>query len=72
MPTYVVIGNANVEVQVTLEADSEDEALLLAEEICPELTAYYGNGGVDKLVGVDQSNVSLEPYGVDFTIVMEE
>jgi hypothetical protein len=48
----VVYGTA------TVEAESETEAREQVEGMT--LTSYCGNGGFDKLVGVDDDRISLE------------
>lgn len=54
MKKYTVTGYANVVVEVTVEAENEEEAL--------EKAYYCGNGGVDKLIGVcntDEATASI-------------
>lgn len=51
MKKYTVTGYANVVVEVTVEADNEEEAIEKAYQNIG-IDNYCGNGGVDKLIGV--------------------
>jgi hypothetical protein len=61
MATYAVELATEVMVTITVEADSKQEAEELAVSEFQGLTSYCGNGGADKLVGVDSHNMSLDP-----------
>lgn len=61
MTKFVVNGIAEVMVLFEVEAETEEEAIEKAYEECDGLTAYCGNGGTDKLVGVNSSDVSIYP-----------
>lgn len=58
MNTYRVFGHTSVTVTIEVNAKSEEEAYEKAREELDSLTAYFGNGGTDKLVGVDGYNES--------------
>ena len=73
MKKYNVLGNASVTVCVTVEANSEEEAMNKANEQFNGIHSYCGNGGVDKLIGVEGSNVSIAAdESVEFDDVMED
>lgn len=68
MAKYRVYGTATVSVYVEIDATSPEEAINLAYNECDGLTSFAGNGGMDKMVGVYGSNVSIEAEGeVDYT-----
>lgn len=56
---YRVYGHTNVTVTTVVEADSEEEAYEAANDKLCCLVAYCGNGGMDKLVGVDDEDDSV-------------
>ena len=61
MKKYTVTGYANVVVEVTVEAENEEEAIQKAYDNV-SIDNYYGNGGVDKLIGVcdtDEATASI-------------
>ena len=61
MKKYIVTGYANVVVEVTVEAENEEEAIEKAYDNV-SIDNYYGNGGVDKLIGVcdtDEATASI-------------
>ena len=60
MKKFRVMGITEVTVYKEVWANSEDEAIEKAENELPELTVYCGNGGYDKLVGVDEYEESVE------------
>ena len=51
MKNYTVTGYAIVVVEVTVEAENEEEAIQKAYDNV-SIDNYYGNGGADKLIGV--------------------
>lgn len=55
MKKYTVTGYANVVVEVTVEADNEEEAIQKAYDNV-SIDNYCGNGGTDKLIGVCDSD----------------
>ena len=57
---YRVFGHTTVNVTIEVDANSEDEAYAAAMEECGCLTAFCGNGGTDKLIGVDGSDESVD------------
>ena len=59
MGRYRVYGHTTVCVSVEVEAESVEDALLEASEQLPAISAYAGNGGTDKLVGVDGERQSI-------------
>lgn len=60
MARYIVRGTVLVNVETTVEADSEEHAYEVAANERPELSDYVGNGGIDKLIGVDGELESVE------------
>ena len=59
MKKFRVIGTTVVTVYKEVWANDKDEAMEKAENQLSSLTAYCGNGGCDKLVGVDDSDESV-------------
>lgn len=59
MNKYLVYGHTNVTVTCEVVAETEEEAYKAAQEQLGTLTAYVGNGGTDKLVGVDDECQSV-------------
>ena len=62
MTKYRVYGTTTVSVVKEVWANSEDEAYDRAQNELESLTEYCGNGGYDKLVGVDGENESVACY----------
>lgn len=62
MKKYRVYGMVTVNVTKEVWANSEDEAREKAYDQLPSLTAYCGNGGYDKLVGVDGDDETIETF----------
>ena len=61
MKKYTVTGYVNVVVEVMVEAENEEEAIQKAYDNV-SIDNYYGNGGVDKLIGVcdtDEATASI-------------
>lgn len=61
MKKYIVTGYANVVVEVTVEAENEEEAIKKAYDNVG-IDNYCGNGGVDKLIGIcntDEATASI-------------
>lgn len=56
---YEVYGTIKVHVTFTVDAENEESAIEKAMDECDGLTAYAGNGGMDKIVGTSDSRVSL-------------
>ncbi|GFO86479.1 hypothetical protein [Anaerostipes butyraticus] len=56
MKTYKVIGHANVICSMRVKANSEEEAIEIANEEFGGLTNYAGMGGVEHLLGVLDSS----------------
>ena len=59
---YRVYGRTTVTVTVEVSADNEKDALEVAFDQLTNLTAFAGNGGFDKLVGVygDDESISAD------------
>ena len=49
---YRVFGHTTVTVTIEVSADNKKDALEVAFDQLTNLTAFAGNGGFDKLVGV--------------------
>lgn len=60
MPKWTVYGFVPIDVVMTVEAETKEDAIDAAYQEFPGLTNYCGNGGTDKLVGVHDRNVSLD------------
>lgn len=56
MAKYEVFGHANVICSMFVEANSEEEAIEIANNEFGILTSYAGMGGTDKLLGVTSSD----------------
>lgn len=63
MKKFRVMGTTVVTVYKEVWAYDEDEAMEKAESQLSGLTAYCGNGGGDKLVGVDNYDESVDASG---------
>ncbi len=59
MKKYRVYGTTVVEVVKEVWANSEEEAYEKAENQLRRLTEYCGNGGYDKLIGVEDDDESV-------------
>lgn len=60
MKKFKVIGRVQVAVYKEVWANSEDEAYDKASEQLSCLTEYAGNGGWDKLIGVEEDGESVD------------
>lgn len=70
---YRVIGNIQVSVGIIVEAENEDKAIQNAYEEFGGVNGYCGNGGTDKLIGVDGDTEWIEADGiVEFNDVEED
>jgi ribosomal protein L37AE/L43A len=63
MKKYAVHGIVEVEVIKEVWAHNEDEAYEKAANQLTSLTEYCGNGGDDKLIGVEESGESVSTCG---------
>ena len=75
MKKYRVCGTTIVTVYQEVWANDEDEAIDKAYDELSSLTAFCGNGGTDRLVGVygDGSSVAADGYiEWDDTELLEE
>lgn len=59
MKKYIVTGKVTAFISVKIEAESKEEAIEMAYEECSGPSSFVGNGGYDKLIGVDGDNVSI-------------
>jgi hypothetical protein len=62
MKKFKVFGNVNVVVTKEVWANTEEEAMEKAAQKLSCLTAYCGNGGYDKLVGVENHDESVDVF----------
>lgn len=62
MKKYKVYGMVTVTVTKEVWANSEDEAREKAYERLSCLTSYCGNGGYDKLVGVEEDDETVDVF----------
>ena len=60
---YEVEGTISILVKKRVKANNEDEAKELARKYFGGLTCYAGNGGWDKLIGVDDPSESVDESG---------
>lgn len=56
---YDVHGTVPVVVHITVEAESGEQAIEIAEKKFKGVHEYMGNGGYNKLIGVEGSNESI-------------
>lgn len=56
---YDVHGTVEVVITITIDAESGEEAIEKANEVFGGVYSYAGNGGLDKLIGVNGSNESI-------------
>lgn len=56
MKKYVVYGKVLTWVCVKLEAEDKEDALERAYDECSSVMALVGNGGTDKIIGVNNSD----------------
>ena len=71
MKKYTVTGYANVVVEVTVEAENEEEAIEKAYDNV-DIDSYCGNGGTDKLIGVCNTNEATASIYVDSELEYEK
>ena len=71
MKKYIVTGYANVVVEVTVEAENEEEAFEKAYDNV-SIDNYYGNGGVDKLIGVCDTDEAMASIYADSELEFAE
>lgn len=64
MKKYTVTGYASVVVEVTVEAENEEEAIEKAYDNV-SIDSYCGNGGTDKLIGVCNTDEATASIYVD-------
>jgi len=70
MDKYKVFGHTVVNVVVEVEAENEGKAYKIAEDELCGLIAFCGNGGTDKLVGVDGENQSVSAdEGIEYDYI---
>lgn len=55
---YAVYGKVTVFVRVELEAEDKEDAIEKAFDECASLDAFVGNGGVDKMIGVCDTDIA--------------
>lgn len=55
---YAVYGRVTAWVCVELEAEDKEEAIERAFDECSSLDAFVGNGGVDKMLGVQNTDTA--------------
>ena len=73
MKKWTVTGRAEVVVSITIEAETAEEAIELAGSEFDGIHAYAGNGGLDKLIGVNKHNEAIFVDGeVEFDDAYEE
>lgn len=60
---YDVHGTVPVVVHITVEAESEEQAIEIAKKKFRGVHEYLGNGGCDKLIGVEGDHESITVDG---------
>jgi len=61
LKTFEVLYTGSFTITIEVEAENEEEAIELAQEDA-YVSAYCGNGGCDKLIGVSKAHISIEPH----------
>lgn len=56
---YDVHGTIPVVIHITVEADNGEQAIKIAEKKFRGVKEYTGNGGINKLIGVDGDNEAI-------------
>ena len=72
MKKYAVYGKVVAWVHVELEAKDKEEALEKAYEECSYVMALVGNGGTDKIIGVDDTDSAKVSINCDDEIEYTE
>lgn len=72
MKKYVVYGKVSAWVCVELEAEDKEDALEKAYEECSYVMALVGNGGTDKIIGVDDTDSAKVSINCDDEIEYTE
>lgn len=62
---YAVRGKVVVWVCVELEAENKEDAIEKAFDECASLDALVGNGGIDKMLGVCNTDTAEVSVGCD-------
>jgi hypothetical protein len=63
MRKFNVTGTVTITVEKEVYAISEEAAIDIASDELQYLTSYVGNGGYNKLIGVDGEGESVDPDG---------
>lgn len=72
MKKYAVCGKVVAWVCVKLEAEDKEDAIEKAYEECSYVMALVGNGGTDKIIGVDNSDTAEVSISCDDEIEYTE
>ena len=64
MKKYIITGYTEVTVEVTVEAENEEEAIEKAYDNV-SIDNYCGNGGTDKLIGVCDTDEAIASIYAD-------
>lgn len=71
MKKYIVTGYTRVTVEVEVSAENKEDAVKKAyDNIC--IDSYCGNGGVDKIIGVCDTNEATVSIYPDSELEYEE
>ena len=69
MNKYIVLGHTEVTVSCEVEADTPEEAIKIASKKFGGVHSFSGNGGTDKLIGVNGPN---ETIAADEEIIFDD
>lgn len=72
MKKYLVTGKVAAFISVELEAENEEEAIEKAYEECSGPMNFVGNGGVDKIIGVCDTDTATVSISCDTDVEYEE
>lgn len=72
MKKYAVYGKVLTWVCVELEAEDKEDAIERAYDECSSVMALVGNGGTDKIIGVDDTDSAKVSINCDDEIEYTE
>ena len=72
MKKYIVTGKVTAFISVEIEAENKKEAIEKAYEECSGPMNFVGNGGVDKIIGVCDTDTATVSISCDADVEYEE